>query len=204
MICHDCSEEGFVPNSLLLCGKDFAKSYADYHEAMIGAVFENWFRNTLLPNLPKGRKVSIVFDNAKYHSRLMERSPFMMNTRKDKMIAFMKKHDISIPEHVPVKAVLLERIRQAGIQKECVIDKMSKEAGFVVLRLPPYHCVLNPIEMVWGQMKYHVRHLNIFTGQSGKLIMELIKKAFAEKIYVENWRNYVQHVTIILSIATQH
>ena len=53
MICHAGSEEGFVPNSLLLCGKNFAKSYADYHEDMKGAVFENWFRNTLLSNLPK-------------------------------------------------------------------------------------------------------------------------------------------------------
>ena len=84
------------------------------------------------------------------------------------MIAFMKKHDISITEPVPVKAVLLERICQASIQKEYVIDKMAKEAGFVFLRLPPYYCVLNPIA--------------------------LIRKVFAEKIPVKNWRNYVQHV----------
>ena len=43
VICHAGSKEGFVPNSLLLCGKDFAKSYADYHEDMNGAVFENWY-----------------------------------------------------------------------------------------------------------------------------------------------------------------
>ena len=95
MICHADSEEGFVPNLLLLCGKDFAKCYADYHEDMNGVVFETWFRNALLsnlpkpwfrnallPNLPKGRKVAIVFDNIKYHSRFVERSP-AMNTRKD-------------------------------------------------------------------------------------------------------------------------
>ena len=143
-------------------------------------------------NLPKGRKVAMVFDNAKYHSRLVERSP-TINMRKDQMIAFIKKHDISIPEPVPVKAVLLERICQARIQKENVTDKIAKEAGFVVLPLPPCHCVLNPIEMVWGQMKYHARHLNIFTGQPGKII-ELIMKIFAEKISVKNWRNYVLHV----------
>ena len=116
VICHAVSKEGFVPNSLLLCGKDFAKSYADYHEDMNSAVFENWFRNTFLPNLTKGRKVAMMFDNAKYHSRLVETSP-TMNTRKDQMIAFMKKHDIGIPEPVPMKAVLLERICQPGIRK---------------------------------------------------------------------------------------
>ena len=75
VICHAGSEKGFVPNSSLLCGEDFAKFYADYHEDINGAVFETWFKNTVLPNLPKGRKVAILFDNAKYHSRVVERYP---------------------------------------------------------------------------------------------------------------------------------
>ena len=73
VICHASSEEGFIPNSLLLCGKDLSESYADYHQDMNGTVFENWFQSTLLPNLQKGKKVVIVLDNAKYHSRYVEK-----------------------------------------------------------------------------------------------------------------------------------
>ena len=50
--------------------KYFSESYANYHDDMNAEVFEKWFANTLIPNLPKDRKVVIVMDNAKYHSLL--------------------------------------------------------------------------------------------------------------------------------------
>nr|CAH7743014.1 unnamed protein product [Callosobruchus chinensis] len=33
---------------------------------------------------------------------------------------------------------------------------MAREKGFTVLRMPPYHCELNPIELVWAQVKNEV------------------------------------------------
>jgi transposase len=33
------------------------------------------------------------------------------------------------------------------------IDEMEQEMGHTVLRLSPYHCELNPIELVWAQKK---------------------------------------------------
>ena len=50
--------------------KYFSESYANYNDDMNAEVFEKWFANTLIPNLPKDRKVVIVMDNAKYHSLL--------------------------------------------------------------------------------------------------------------------------------------
>ena len=41
---------------------------------MNGDVFEDWLENTLLKNLPQGRKVLIVMDNAKYHSEVSEKT----------------------------------------------------------------------------------------------------------------------------------
>ena len=66
-----------VLNALLLCGKQLSDSCADYQDDMNAELFERWFVNTLIPNLPKDRKVAIVMDNAKYHSRLIEESPTM-------------------------------------------------------------------------------------------------------------------------------
>ena len=37
-----------------------------------------------------------------------------------------------------------------------VIDEMAKEHGHTVLRLPPYHCILNPIEKRWSYHKHLV------------------------------------------------
>jgi transposase len=36
------------------------------------------------------------------------------------------------------------------------IDDMAKAMGHSVLRLPPYHCDLNPVELIWAQIKHNV------------------------------------------------
>ena len=191
VICHAGSVKGFVENALLLCGKDIAKSYVDYHQNMNGEVFESWFRDKLLPNLPKDRKVCIVLDNAKYHCRLIEKTP-SMNMRKNDMIDFMKKYVIRIPKPFPTKPVLLSLIKEANIQKQYIVDNIAKLAGHSVLRLPPYHCMLNPIEMVWSQLKQHCRRDNIHTNEPAK-VLELIRDVCNTKISLKNWENYVGH-----------
>jgi hypothetical protein len=47
---------------------------------MTAALFENWFVNKLIPNIPKG--MVIVFDNAPSHSRRSEKIP-TTSTRKN-------------------------------------------------------------------------------------------------------------------------
>jgi transposase len=36
-----------------------------------------------------------------------------------------------------------------------VVDEMAKQRGVTVCRLPPYHCELNPIELVCSQIEIH-------------------------------------------------
>ena len=36
------------------------------------------------------------------------------------------------------------------------VDEFLKKKGHEVLRLPPYHCDLNPIEFIWGILKNRV------------------------------------------------
>jgi transposase len=38
----------------------------------------------------------------------------------------------------------------------CRIKKLAKENGRTVLRLPPYHCELNPVELMWAELQHHV------------------------------------------------
>ena len=137
---------------LLLCGKE-----ADYHDDMSGIVFEDWFENTLTANLPKERKVVVVMESSKYHCRFIEKAP-TMNMKKGEMIPVMSKHDIEIPNPIPTKSVLLEKILIIfkNIEKQYVIDRMTENARHSVVRLPPYHCILDPIELARNQLKYHV------------------------------------------------
>jgi transposase len=34
-----------------------------------------------------------------------------------------------------------------------VVDLLAEEKNMMVLRLPPYHCELNPTELVWAFIK---------------------------------------------------
>lgn len=34
-----------------------------------------------------------------------------------------------------------------------IVDNIADKSGCTILRLPPYHCMLNPIEMIWTQVK---------------------------------------------------
>lgn len=62
---------------------------------------------------------------------------------------------------------------------------------FQILRLPPYHCDLNPIEMVWASMKRKVAEVNI--GKPSNNMPEMVQNAF-ESISVDEWRNHCAHV----------
>ena len=46
---------------------------------------------------------------------------------------------------------------------------MALDAGYSVLRLSPYLCVFNPVEMVRSQLKNHHRLLNIYSSQPSKV-----------------------------------
>lgn len=68
---------------------------------------------------------------------------------------------------------------------------MAESAGHKVLRLPPYHCELNPIELVWAQVKGHVAANN----KSFKMaqLKELLTTALGE-VSSEKWQRCVKHV----------
>lgn len=69
------------------------------------------------------------------------------------------------------------------------VDEMAKAAGHDVLRLPPYHCELNPIECVWSEVKRYVASNN----STFKLKDVEVHKAF-ENVTAEKWKNYERHI----------
>lgn len=57
------------------------------------------------------------------------------------------------------KATLLMYIPKKP--KEYVTDEMCRAAGIEMVRLPPYHCEFNPIELVWARAKGAVASRNV-------------------------------------------
>lgn len=71
------------------------------------------------------------------------------------------------------------------------VDVCAKEHGHSILRLPPYHCELNPIEMIWSQVKGFVSAEN----RSFKMPdVEKLTNAAIKRVTPEKWAACVKHV----------
>ena len=72
-----------------------------------------------------------------------------------------------------------------------LIDQVTRAAGHTAVRLPPYHCDLNPIEMIWAQLKQYVAANNV----TFKLpdVLRLAEEGF-KTITVDKWRSVCEHV----------
>ena len=71
------------------------------------------------------------------------------------------------------------------------VDELAKQQGHVVVRPPPYHCVFNPIELLWSYQKHLVRSNSTF-----RTIDEAItacKEGF-QQIPTEDLSRYFDHV----------
>lgn len=60
-----------------------------------------------------------------------------------------------------------------------------KNNGYVVLRLPPYHPDLNPIELIWAQVKNWTAAHNVTFKTAD--VTETCKSKF-ESITVDDWK----------------
>ena len=89
------------------------------------------------------------------------------------------------------KARLFEEIVKVPSEVVFNIDKAAASMGHTVLRLPPYHCELNPIEMVWGKVKGYVSRKNTTYRLSD---VKLLLQEGIEQVTSQNWANYCRHI----------
>lgn len=186
IITHAGSENGFVSGAEdVFIGK---KGTGDYHEEMDGDRFEHWFVNKLLPNI-KPNSV-IVMDNASYHSVKVEKIP-TKSTRKAVIQGWLTDKDIPWSSDMIISELMLLVNSARHIYDVYRIDSIAEKAGHAVLRLPPYHCELNPIELVWGHVKNRIASKN--KNFSLSEVKDLAEEALRNET-PDMWKHSVQHV----------
>lgn len=186
IIVHGGGSYGFVDNGLLMFTSG-SKS-GDYHDDMNFENFSKWLKEKYLPNLPPNSV--IVLDNASYHNVHSEKVP-NMSSRKIEMIDWLKARNIGHDEKMYKSELYCKILDNKPDFIKYKIDDVIKAAGHTVLRLPPYHPDLNPIEAIWALVKNAVAKRNV----TGKLkdVQKLALEEFA-KVSVEDWRKRCQHV----------
>ncbi|KOB69937.1 Uncharacterized protein OBRU01_13237, partial [Operophtera brumata] len=78
-----------------------------------------------------------------------------------------------------------------------VIYELALEHGHKVIRLPPYHCQYNAIELIWAQIKGHAARNNTEPPFSTAKMMSLLQTACAE-VTTEDEKNRRENKEIIL------
>jgi len=98
-------------------------------------------------------------DNAPYHSVRTEKIP-TSSTKKADILSWLISKNVFI-DRTMFKPQLVAKVKEIkGQYISYVVDNMAKDAGHSVLRLPPYHCELNPIELAWAMVEGYVKQHN--------------------------------------------
>ena len=91
---HAGSENGWINGADLVFQSK--KATGDYNDEMTSEHFEEWFNDSLMPNIPANSL--IVKDNAPYHSHRLEPVP-AMSSRKQIMQDWLTTHGIEFLEN---------------------------------------------------------------------------------------------------------
>jgi len=75
-------------------------------------------------------------------------------------------------------------------RKVYVIDEILKSYGHTVLRLPPYHCDFNPIELIWADIKKFIAKNN--KNHDLQSVKQFIFTSF-ERVSQQLWQNCIKH-----------
>ncbi|KAH0818878.1 hypothetical protein GEV33_003913 [Tenebrio molitor] len=192
------SDSGFVPDGLLLFE---SKTSTDYHEEMNAIVFEDWFQKILTLVEPNS---VVVMDNASYHSRREERLP-TTSWRKANIQNWLSEKGISYDDGmVKTELMCLVKLHKQNYLKYAV-DEMAKAAGVTVLRLPPYHCELNPIELIWAYNSIVVENSKEISTKNISAITESYKfldKFLQSKNYLAGSSLTVADLCCVATVST--
>ena len=145
------------------------KKTGDYHGQMNWDLFKKWFKEMLLPNIQKNSL--IIMDNAWYHNILSKHSPPTPQSSKKKIIAWLEQNKVYCRDDY-LKAELVEILMKMTPEPLYAIDEIAAAHGHKILRTPPYHPELQPIETCWGVLKNHVARNCDFTMKNLKVQLD--------------------------------
>jgi transposase len=147
---------------------------------MNSTIFKDWF----IQMMKRLEEPSIiVMDNVSYHSTTSENYP-KSNTKKFDVQQWLTNKGIDFS---PLETLceLRERVKYVTPrEKNYELDEIALQMGHSVVRLPPYHCQYNPIELIWAQIKNKVAELNTTFKivDVEKLVNEVI-----DSVTVKDW-----------------
>lgn len=161
------TKKGWVPNTRLVFKA--SKKTGDYHANMNWGNFSTWFQEKLLKNIPESSL--IIMDNAAYHNVLAEEAFPKKSHSVKRLREWLSNNEIPWSKDM-LKSELFELCSRLATKPEFLIDNIIRKHGHSILRTPPYHPELQPIETCWAIVKNHVAQHNDCTMKKVKILLE--------------------------------
>ena len=158
IIMNAMTKSGWIPRAKLTFKS--TRKTGDYHGQMNHGLFTTWFTEQLLPNMPE--HALIIMDNASYHNALSRHSAPTATCKKDEIRSWLKKNGIPVRDDC-LKAELVEILDKLAPAPTYALDELATEQGHEILRTPPYHPELQPIETCWAVVKNQIARKSKFT-----------------------------------------
>eukprot|EP00033_Pygsuia_biforma_P005352 GCRY01005902.1.p1 GENE.GCRY01005902.1~~GCRY01005902.1.p1 ORF type:complete len:256 (+),score=30.95 GCRY01005902.1:381-1148(+) len=190
VLLHIGGEQGFFPEMKALFYDDGKNS--DYYSTVTGELFERWGEKLLEYLEEKNMKNTvIIMDSAQCHSRIADGIP-KSNQRKEVYLQYLRSINIKVDVTMP-RNILWEMVKTYRPKFPYTFDQKAAEKGHQVLRTPPYHPELQPIELIWKQLKDYVFQNRAPGNFTFTHLKDLVERAI-QNITPENWKKCVQHV----------
>ena len=180
------SDKGLIPNGALIFKSKSNDEHGDYHKDMDSVEFNKWIKNKVVPSFTK--KSCLVMDNAAYHNVTDDEDK--IPTRKNDIREWLSRSNVPFTNTM-LRPELLQLAKAHKHTKSFHIDKYLKSQGHVALRLPPYHPQLNPIELVWAEIKRLVALRNTTFKLKD---IEILTREAISSIDKEFWNKCENHV----------
>lgn len=188
IILNAITRNGWVPNVQTTFNS--LRKTGDYHGQMNAEIFQKWWKEKLLPNIPNNSL--IVLDNASYHNTLSIHSAPTPTCSKQRIREWLESNKIPCSSD-SFKTELVEALQKLVPEPLYEIDDMAREQGHEVIRTPPYHPELQPIEICWGVVKNEVARNCKFTMRELEIQLEQAWK----KVTAETCKKIIKQVRAI-------
>lgn len=183
---HAMMENGLLDNTFLIFeGK---KSKGDYHQQFNHEVFQKWFQEQLLVNIPEN--CLIIMDQCPFH--MVGKEPITPSAmKKVELRKWLTEQGFSWEEKW-LRPRLEEEVNRKR-DKKTMVEIFAEEKGHRVIFLPVRHPELNPIELVWNIAKSHCGEL--FTNETSFKDQRIhLEEAFKDKINAGYCKKTFEHV----------
>jgi transposase len=158
ILVHAITKDGWIDGARLVF--EAKKRTGDYHGQMNWGNFSKWFSTRLLPNIPP--KSLIILDNARYHNVYADDIFPNKSSTKEQLRLWLTRNGYPWREDM-LKSELLELCSRLAPVPEYQLDLLAAEHEMSILRTPPYHPELQPIETCWAVVKNYMAEKCDFT-----------------------------------------